>query len=70
MPFTGVNIMSFWDSVSDVLGTSGKQGVGLLQQKPEDIALAGLAGYGAYQALPYLTGAFGAGAAGATEARG
>jgi hypothetical protein len=58
--------MSFWDSVSDVLGTSGKQGVGLLQQKPEDIALAGLAGYGAYQALPYLTGAFGgAGAAGA-----
>jgi hypothetical protein len=55
--------MSFWDSVSDVLGTSGKQGVGLLQQKPEDIALAGLAGYGAYQALPYLTGAFG-GAAG------
>lgn len=60
--------MSFWDSVSDVLGTSGKQGVGLLQQKPEDIALAGLAGYGAYQALPYLTGAFGAGAAGATEA--
>ena len=55
--------MSFWDSVSDVLGTSGKKGVGLLQQKPEDIALAGLAGYGAYQALPYLTGAFG-GAAG------
>ena len=57
--------MSFWDSVSDVLGTSGKQGVGLLQQKPEDIALAGLAGYGAYQALPYLTGMFGgAGTAG------
>ena len=55
--------MSFWDSVSDVLGTSGKKGVGLLQQKPEDIALAGLAGYGAYQALPYLTGAMG-GAAG------
>lgn len=49
--------MSFWDSVSDVLGTSGKKGVGLLQQKPEDIALAGLAGYGAYAALPYLTGA-------------
>lgn len=49
--------MSFWDSVSDVLGTSGRKGVGLLQQKPEDIALAGLAGYGAYQALPYLTGA-------------
>ena len=58
--------MSFWDSVSDVLGTSGREGVGLLKQKPEDIALAGLAGYGAYQALPYLTGAFGgAGAAGA-----
>jgi hypothetical protein len=58
--------MSFWDSVSDVLGTSGRKGVGLLQQKPEDIALAGLAGYGAYQALPYLTGAFGgAGAANA-----
>ena len=58
--------MSFWDSVSDVLGTSGKKGVGLLQQKPEDIALAGLAGYGAYSALPYLTGAMGgAGAAGA-----
>jgi hypothetical protein len=49
--------MSFWDSVSDVLGTSGRKGVGLLQQKPEDIALAGLAGYGAYAALPYLTGA-------------
>jgi hypothetical protein len=58
--------MSFWDSVSDVLGTSGRKGVGLLQQKPEDIALAGLAGYGAYQALPYLTGAMGgAGAAAA-----
>ena len=56
--------MSFWDSVSDVLGTSGKQGVGLLQQKPEDIALAGLAGYGAYQALPYLTGAMGGAGAG------
>ena len=63
--------MSFWDSVSDVLGTSGKKGVGLLQQKPEDIALAGLAGYGAYQALPYLTGAFGgAGAGGAAELAG
>ena len=35
--------MSFWDSVSDVLGTSGKQGVGLLQQKPEDIAAAAAA---------------------------
>jgi hypothetical protein len=60
--------MSFWDSVSDVLGTSGRKGVGLLQQKPEDIALAGLAGYGAYQALPYLTGAMagGAGAGGTT----
>jgi hypothetical protein len=56
--------MSFWDSVSDLLGTSGKKGVGLLQQKPEDIAMAGLAGYGAYQALPYLTGAMG-GAGGA-----
>jgi hypothetical protein len=60
--------MSFWDSVSDVLGTSGRKGVGLLQQKPEDIALAGLAGYGAYQALPYLTGAMGG--AGAAEAGG
>ncbi len=56
--------MSFWDSVSDVLGTSGKQGVGLLQQKPEDIALAALAGYGAYAALPYLTGAMGGASAG------
>lgn len=56
--------MSFWDSVSDVLGTSGKKGVGLFQQKPEDIALAGLAGYGAYQALPYLTGAMGGAGAG------
>lgn len=64
--------MSFWDSVSDVLGTSGKKGVGLLQQKPEDIAMAGLAGYGAYAALPYLTGALGgaAGAGGAAEAAG
>lgn len=55
--------MSFWDSVSDVLGTSGKQGVGLLQQKPEDLALAGLAGYGAYAAAPYLAGMFGGAAA-------
>lgn len=61
--------MSFWDSVSDVLGTSGKQGVGLLQQKPEDLALAGLAGYGAYAAMPYLSGVLG-GAGGAAQAAG
>lgn len=61
--------MSFWDSVSDVLGTSGKQGVGLLQQKPEDLALAGLAAYGGYAALPYLTGALG-GAGGAAQMAG
>lgn len=63
--------MSFWDSVSDVLGTSGKQGVGLLQQKPQDLALAGLAGYGAYAALPYFTGVdLGLGATGASGAAG
>lgn len=65
--------MSFWDSVSDVLGTSGRKGVGLLQQKPEDLALAGLAGYGAYAAAPYLSGMLGGGVdlgAGATATGG
>lgn len=61
--------MSFWDSVSDVLGTSGKKGVGLLQQKPEDIAAAAAAAaamyYGGPMAYEAMMGAGGAGAAGA-----
>lgn len=61
--------MSFWDSVSDVLGTSGRKGVGLLQQKPEDIAAAAAAAaalyYGGPMAYEAMMGAGGAGAAGA-----
>lgn len=69
--------MSFWDSVSDVLGTSGRKGVGLLQQKPEDIAAAAAAAaamyYGgpmAYEAMMAAGGAGAAGAGGAAELAG
>jgi len=43
MAFGLDDFAKFFDPVSDLLGTSGKQGVGLLQQKPEDIAMAAAA---------------------------
>lgn len=66
--------MSFWDSVSDVLGTSGKKGVGLLQQKPEDIAAAAAAAaalyYGGPAAYAAMTEGGAAGLGGAAGAGG
>jgi hypothetical protein len=47
MAFGFDDFARLFDPVSDVLGTSGKQGIGLLQQKPEDLAmLAALAAGG------------------------
>jgi hypothetical protein len=56
--------MSFWDSVSDVLGTSGRKGVGLLQQKPEDIAAAAAAAAALYYGGPAAYAAMTEGGAG------
>lgn len=52
MAFGFDDFAKFFDPVSDLLGTSGKQGVGLLQQKPEDIAMAAAAAYLAAQGMP------------------
>lgn len=45
MAFGFDDFSKLFDPVSDILGTSGRQGVGLLQQKPEDIAMAAAAAY-------------------------
>lgn len=45
MAFGFDDFSKFFDPISDVLGTSGRKGVGLLQQKPEDIAMAAAAAY-------------------------
>jgi len=52
MAFGFNDFASFFDPVSDLLGTSGKKGVGLLQQKPEDIALTAAAVYLATNGIP------------------
>jgi len=64
MAFGFDDFAKLFDPVSDLLGTSGKKGVGLLQQDPEDLAmLAALAagGYGALTAVPGATGIAAAG---------
>ena len=68
MAFGFDDFAGLFDPISDVLGTSGRKGVGLLQQEPEDLQraamLAALAasGYGILAAAP---GAAGAGASAA-----
>jgi len=52
MAFGFDDFSKFFDPISDVLGTSGRQGVGLLQQKPEDIAMAAAAAYLAANGIP------------------
>lgn len=52
MAFSFDDFSKFFDPVSDILGTSGRQGVGLLQQKPEDIAMAAAAAYLMANGLP------------------
>ena len=42
MAFGFDDFAKFFDPVSDALGTSGRQGMGLLQQKPEDLQRAAL----------------------------
>jgi hypothetical protein len=69
MAFGFDDFAKLFDPVSDVLGTSGKQGIGLLQQKPEDLQraamLAALVASGGSAA-----GLFGPGAAVGTAAAG
>jgi hypothetical protein len=67
MAFGFDDFARLFDPVSDVLGTSGKQGVGLLQQKPEDLAMLAALAAGGYALLPEalpLEGAAAAEAAG------
>ena len=52
MAFGFDDFSKFFDPISDVLGTSGRQGVGLLQQKPEDIAMTAAAMYLAANGIP------------------
>jgi hypothetical protein len=52
MAFGFNDFAKFFDPVSDLLGTSGKRGVGLLQQKPEDIAMTAAAIYLAANGIP------------------
>jgi len=42
MAFSLDDFSNFFDPISDVLGTSGRQGMGLLQQKPEDLQRAAM----------------------------
>ena len=42
MAFGFDDFSKLFDPISDVLGTSGKQGIGLLQQKPEDLQRAAM----------------------------
>ncbi|NDC43197.1 MAG: hypothetical protein EBZ77_16880, partial [Chitinophagia bacterium] len=52
MAFGFDDFAKFFDPISDVLGTSGRKGVGLLQQKPEDIAMTAAAMYLAANGVP------------------
>ena len=52
MAFGFDDFARLFDPMSDVLGTSGKQGVGLLQQKPEDLAMLAALAAGGYALLP------------------
>jgi len=69
MAFGFNDFAKFFDPISDVLGTSGKRGVGLLQQEPEDLRtaamIAALVASGGSAA-----GLFGPGAAAGTAAAG
>ena len=69
MAFGFDDFSKFFDPISDVLGTSGRQGVGLLQQEPEDLRtaamIAALIASGGSAA-----GLFGPGAAAGTAAAG
>jgi membrane protein involved in colicin uptake len=67
MAFGFNDFASFFDPVSDLLGTSGKKGVGLLQQKPEDIALTAAAVYLATNGIPITPETLAAAAPGTAE---
>jgi len=72
MAFGFDDFAKLFDPVSDLLGTSGKQGVGLLQQEPEDLQraamLAALAASGYGMLTAAAPGAAGIAAAGPSAA--
>jgi hypothetical protein len=63
MAFGFDDFAKFFDPVSDALGTSGRKGVGLLQQKPEDLAMLAAIAAGGYGLMSAVPGAVGAGTA-------
>lgn len=68
MAFGFDDFAKLFDPVSDLLGTSGKKGVGLLQQDPEDLAMLAALAAGGYGALTAVPGAAGIAAAGPSAA--
>jgi len=52
MAFGFNDFAKLFDPVSDLLGTSGKQGIGLLQQDPEDLAMLAALAAGGFSLLP------------------
>jgi len=52
MAFGFDDFAKLFDPVSDLLGTSGKKGVGLLQQDPEDLAMLAALAAGGFSLLP------------------
>jgi len=70
MAFSLDDFSKFFDPVSDVLCTSGRRGVGLLQQKPEDLAMLAALAAGGFSLLPTAIPLEGAAAATTLEPAG